>query len=217
MLKRIMYRLGKLQTKTLKKFGEGIGRDELKVVFCDSNPEIAKTLALRFKDMRRVEVVEGNIFVLQGDAIISPTNSFGDMSGGLDKAIDDYFKGEAQKDIQYRIKRDYYGELQVGNAITIETDSLRYPNIIFAPTMRIPGPVIDTINAYLAMRALLIEAERKGFKKIIVPNLCSGIGRMPYEESSEQMFKAYENIVLGDWMRIVHPLIAPYASRKQVN
>lgn len=217
MLKIIIDRFGKMQTKTLKSFGNGIRKEELKIVFCDNNPEIAKTLAETFKDVKRVEVIEGNIFNLQGDAIISPTNSFGDMSGGLDKAIDDYFEGEAQKNIQYQVKRDYYGELQVGNAITIETGKLRYPNIIFAPTMRIPGPVNNTINAYLAMRAILIEAERRGFEKIVVPSLCSGIGRMSYKESSDQMFKAYESIILGDWMRIVHPLIAPYANRKQVN
>lgn len=200
-----------MRTKTLKKFDSNIKESDLKITLCDHNPDIANTLVQIFKEAKNVEVVQGNILYLQADAIVSPTNSFGDMSGGLDKAIDNFFEGEAQRKIQAQIRTQYYGELQVGNALTIKMDNTRFPNIVFAPTMRIPATVKNTINAYLAMRAILIEAKKFNFSTIVIPSLCSGIGKMPYVTSAEQMYVAYQNIMLEHWKNIVHPVMAPYA------
>ncbi len=61
---------------------------------------------------------------------------------------------------------------------------------------------IDTsINAYLAMKAILIKA--KGNEKInsvAIPGLCTGVGRMEPIIAARQMFQAYKEIILGEKM-----------------
>ncbi|MEM1134661.1 MAG: macro domain-containing protein [Bacteroidota bacterium] len=206
-----------MRTQTLKPFGENLHKNDFRVTICDNNLELSKILAETFQGIEEVEVVFGNIFHLWADAIVSPANSFGEMSGGLDKAIDDFYKGEAQKRVQVQIREDYLGELPVGKAITLQMNSLQFPNLMVFPTMRIPGTVKETINAYLAMRATFVELirmnkkEAGSIKTIVIPSLCTGVGRMPYKESAEQMFTAYKNIMLSGWMDIVHPAMAPYA------
>jgi len=45
---------------------------------------------------------------------------------------------------------------------------------------------------------------------IAVPGLCTGVGGMTCQESAMQMRAAYDNIVLGQWKKVVHPAMAPY-------
>ena len=77
------------------------------------------------------------------------------------------------------LKEDYNGELPVGQAAIIKTLStndsskkfedpkfnegklIKY--LISAPTMRVPLNVTDTVNAYLAFRAVIIAGKYKFF------------------------------------------------------
>lgn len=209
--------LKKMQVKTLKRFGNVSDDRDLKISICDQNPEIAARFAEVFATEARVEVLQGNILHLTADALVSPANSFGDMGGGLDKAIDDFFKGEAQRKVQYLIRTEFFGEMPVGVARVLEMHHARFPYLIVAPTMRIPGNVGKTIHAYLAMRAILaailthnFTASRK-IKSIAVSSLCTGVGGMPYMEAAEQMLTAIHTILDEDWKLAVHPAVAPYA------
>ncbi|MFK7969859.1 MAG: hypothetical protein AB8F95_05800 [Bacteroidia bacterium] len=49
----------------------------------------------------------------------------------------------------------YYGEILVGQADIIPTDSEVFPYLISAPTMRHPMTIARTPNVYLAFRAIL--------------------------------------------------------------
>ena len=82
--------------KTHKPFGR-TSSDALRISLGDMKPEIAIALATAFAGADQVEVVEGNLLDLACDAIVSPANSFGDMGGGIDKAIDDFHRGAAQR------------------------------------------------------------------------------------------------------------------------
>ena len=221
MLIKLIGKISKMRTTTLKPFGDKLTKDDFRITLCDLDPEVANELARTFQGMDEVEVVHGNILHLWADALVSPANSFGDMGGGLDKAIDDFYKGEAQRQVQARIREEFLGELPVGCAITLRMGGQQFPHLIVAPTMRIPGSVAGTINAYLGMRAILVElimANKKGaypIKHIVVPSLCTGVGRMPYQDSANQMLAAYKNVMLSGWMDIAHPAMAPYAVKKQ--
>ncbi len=107
-----------------------------------------------------VEVAEGNLLDLNCDAIVSPANSFGDMSGGIDKSIDDFHHGAAQRSIMAAIAEHFLGELPVGMALIVEIPGRRFPFVVAAPTMRVPSRVTDSLNAYLAMRAALVAVLR---------------------------------------------------------
>jgi len=221
MIKQFIGFVRKMQLKTLKAFGSGLNDKDFRISICDNNLEIASILAKVFEGMQEVEVLHGNILKIWADAIVSPANSFGDMGGGLDKAIDDFYKRQAQQRVMNEIRENYLGELPVGKAITLKMDSMQFPYLIVAPTMRIPGKLHNSINAYLAMRAILVELimqNKKGIKNlrhVAIPALCTGIGGMPYQEAADQMLTAYKNIMLSAWMDVKHPAMAPYAYSKK--
>ncbi len=139
---------------------------------------------------------------------------------GIDKAIDDYYQGKAQTEAVRLIREQYLGELPVGNGLILEMGGNGFPYLILAPTMRIPGNESNSINAYLAMmRGLLVAIARHNRNKerkietVAIPSLCTGIGAMSVEESAEQMFTAFHNVVLSAWKSVKHPAMAPYSSR----
>ena len=210
-----------MRTNTLKSFGKNLHTNCFRITLCDQNIEIAAILANTFKEADDVEVIQGNLFHLWADALVSPANSFGDMSGGLDKAIDNFYGKKAQSMVQNSIREKYLGELPVGAAVTLQMPNKQFPNLMVAPTMRIPGKVANSLNAYLAMRAILVELiqinkkQAGAIKSIVIPSLCTGVGRMPYQESANQIFTAYKNIIFGGWLDVAHPAMAPYALKAQ--
>ncbi len=204
--------------KTLKPFGT-VPTDALRISLSDTNSDVALALASAFDVCEAVEVVEGNLLDLSCNAIVSPANSFGDMGGGIDKAIDDFHQGEAQRRVMAAIAEHHFGELPVGAAVVVELSTHRFPFLVAAPTMRIPGSVAGSINAYLAMRAALVAVLRynasgsRPIRSLAVPGLGTGVGGMGYDEAAEQMRVAYDSVIGGKWRDIIHAAQAPFAFR----
>lgn len=217
MFLKLYYALKRMQVKTLKPIDKSLEAKDIKISICDQNQEIAHTFAEIFSAEKRVEILQGNILHITAHALVSPANSFGDMSGGLDKAIDDFFDGDAQRKIQNQIRSEFFGEIPVGTATLLEMHHTQFPYLIVAPTMRIPGNVGKSIHAYLAMRAILITVLKHNFthttpiQSIAVSSLCTGVGGMPYVEAAEQMLSAIHSILDEDWKLVVHPAMAPYS------
>ena len=90
------------------------------------------------------------------------------------------------------------GELPVGSAIVVPTGASDIRWLVSAPTMRVPGPVPNTLNAFLAFRAALraVVAHDSPITSVLCPGLATAIGRMPVERCARQMRFAYD-IVLG--------------------
>jgi O-acetyl-ADP-ribose deacetylase (regulator of RNase III) len=216
MFRSLAGRIRRMRSKTLKPFGR-CAANFVRVSLTDRNPTVAQALAARFDGVNNVEVLEGDLLDLDCDALVSPANSFGFMDGGIDQAIDRFFGGAAQRAVLDRIADRFYGELPVGSATIIAMPSVRFPFLVVAPTMRVPGDSRSTINAYLAMRAALIaildhnQGGSARIGSIGVPGLCTGVGSMLADESATQMRAAYDMIFAGGWQAIVHPLQAPFA------
>jgi O-acetyl-ADP-ribose deacetylase (regulator of RNase III) len=156
-----------------------------------------------FSDLSEILIVEGDITMVACDAIVSPANSFGFMDGGLDYALSERFGWDMEKQLQQKIKELPEGELLVGQAMILETGDKHVPYLISAPTMRIPTNFnIDTsVNAYLAMKAILIRAENEPkINTVAIPGLCTGVGRMSPAIAAGQMLQAYKEIILGERM-----------------
>jgi O-acetyl-ADP-ribose deacetylase (regulator of RNase III) len=139
------------------------------------------------------------------------------MSGGVDKHIDDFFQGEAQRAAVEAIRTEFLGELPVGVALVLQLPRPRTPWLVVAPTMRVPGNAANTLNAYLAMRAALVavtrhnERSEKKIMRLAIPGLCTGVGGMSPAVSAMQMRAAYDTIIGGAWQEIAHPAMAPFA------
>lgn len=223
MVHKILTRIRQWRMKILKPFGEATSSEYPRLILGDLNPDVARALAGEFADVPDVQVVEGNLLEADCDAILSPANSFGDMGGGIDKAIDDFHQGAAQPAVRSAIATNFYGELPVGMALVVEVSSPRLSLIVTAPTMRIPGLVDGALNAYHSMRAALIAVirhnslGRRPIRTMAVPGLCTGVGGMSASESSSQMRTAYDQVIGGAWRKVVHPALAPYAMRRSEN
>lgn len=156
-----------------------------------------------FAEFDNVEVSHGDILRDTADAIVSPANSFGYMDGGLDLIYSQHFGWDLEKRLRQHLLDEHDGELPVGQAVIVETgrDDIRY--LISAPTMRVPMKIENSVNVYLAFRAVL-RAVRKfneenpgAIKSFLCPALGTGEGQMPYRRCAWQMYYAYGVCVLG--------------------
>ena len=90
----------------------------------------------------------------------------------------EHFGWQLQERLQNVLKKEYFGELPVGQALIIETFEDDIPEVerewmnnkstnegklihflISSPTNRVPGDVHTTVNAYLAFRAVLLASK----------------------------------------------------------
>ncbi|XP_076467305.1 uncharacterized protein LOC143298335 [Babylonia areolata] len=176
-----------------------------------------------------VEISHGDIFkhAPAADAIVSPANSFGFMDGGIDMVYSLHFGWQMMKRLQEEINRQKDGELLVGDALIIpayedekaeqqvrekaeqvpewsihnEGQPIKY--LISAPTMRTPIDVSQTVNAYLAFRAVILAVKRHNadstkapIRSVLCPGLGTAVGMMPAPVCAKQMLRAYERFHL---------------------
>ena len=176
----------------------------MKLILCDLNINLINSWHKFFKQDPNIEIINGSIFEVKCDALVSPTNSFGFMDGGLDLKISQFFGWHVQEKLQKIIKKKFHRELIVGLAEIIETGHEKIPYVISAPTMRVPMILEKSENIYLATRAVLILVKHGKFlngipirdkvKTVAIPGMGTGVGRIPYDMCALQMRKAVEDI-----------------------
>ncbi len=172
---------------------------QIKLVYKEE--DLGKAWREHFNEYENIEIIHADILKVNCDAIISPANSFGFMDGGLDIHISETLGWHIQDELQSRISKLEERELLIGKAMIIPTKNREIPYLISAPTMRVPMSfnIATSINAYLAMKAILISAKNhEAIQTIAIPGLCTGCGRMPFHIAANQMFLAYDEVILGN-------------------
>lgn len=186
--------------------------------FRDLSNGMVEAWKYSFSDVEDVEISRGDIFDgTSADAIVSPANSFGFMNGGIDGVYTARFGPGLQERLQEILRSSHDGELPVGQAQVVrisKDDDFSY--LVSAPTMRVPGDVSMTPNAYLAFRAVIrvvknhnalvaaLESQgvdTQGFKRIatvLCPGLGTAVGSMPFDKCAAQMRAAYNASYLGE-------------------
>lgn len=175
-----------------------------KIILIDQSKLLVEAWSESFSRFSNVTILHGDYFQVPADAIVSPANSFGIMDGGIDLAIRDYLGYGIESKVQQLIMDKHHGEMHVGVAEVIETGKPSYPFLVCAPTMRIPERVANSINAYIAFRAILLACEHHnrlvGFRAIdslLCCGLATGVGGMAARTCSGQMLLAYKNMLFG--------------------
>jgi len=172
-----------------------------KILLVDRNPRLVAAWEEAFARVESVEVRRGDFFSSGADVMTSPANSFGIMDGGLDLAIRNELGMRVQRAVQDVILRDFHGELPVGSAIVVPTGNPMWPHLVCAPTMRVPGNISRTANAYLAFRAALLAIH--GFNRLnlasriesmVCPGLGTGVGRLDERRCAAQMRIAFDSV-----------------------
>ena len=178
----------------------------MKIILAYRESELGEAWNALFAEQADVSIVDSDITTIDCDAIVSPANSFGFMDGGLDLALSKRFGWKIEKRLRAAIAELPERELLIGRTIVLPTDDERVPWLISAPTMRVPMSfnIATSINAYLAMKAILIAAKtHPKIESVAIPGLCTGVGKMPPEISCKQMFAAFNEVVLGNESRFV--------------
>jgi len=171
----------------------------MKIILCDTNNELITAWRKAFEGQSGVSIIKGDITKQKCDAMASPGNSFGFMDGGIDFEFSKRFGWDLQKRLQQSIRLLPEGELLVGQAIIMETGDKHLPYIISAPTMRVPMDynIRTSLNAYLAMKAILIKVKHHpAINSIVIPGLCTGTGKMNPLIAAIQMRSAFNEIIL---------------------
>ncbi len=172
---------------------------KIKIILSHLESELGDAFLEAFAGESGVDVVQGDICNLEVDAIVSPANSFGFMDGGLDYALSHRFGWDLHTRLQDIIRSRPLGELLVGEALIIETGDEKIPWLISAPTMRIPMRLRQTINAYLAMKAIMTSSMAHTLdpkiRSVAIPGLGTGVGALPPKIAALQMKEAYDEVL----------------------
>lgn len=164
----------------------------MKWIFFDINKDVTDAFTKYLSDYG--EVINGSFENLKCDAIVSPANSFGFMDGGIDLAYSNFFGWGVQERLQKIIKTKWQGEIPVGCADVVGTlKENGIQHLISAPTMRVPLDIQNTINVYLAMKAIVRISKEWSFNTIAVPGLGTGCGGVVPERMAWLMLNALED------------------------
>lgn len=170
----------------------------IRIILIDKQPELVEAWDEAFSSFENVSALRGDFFSQDASAMVSPANSFGVMDGGLDRAIRDKLGYNIERQVQAMILKKYHGEMPVGAAEIVKTSHERWPNLIVAPTMRVPENVAHTHNAFHAFRAILGVIQRFNnstsgdpIDSVLVPGLATGWGAMAPRKCAAQMRLAY--------------------------
>jgi O-acetyl-ADP-ribose deacetylase (regulator of RNase III) len=166
------------------------------------HPEIEMCSAFhqRFGDLPNVRVIPGWFEELPAhDCFVTAGNAFGIMTAGIDAAVVHYFGSELMKDVQQRIRDEFFGEQPVGTAFIVPTGHARIPFVAHAPTMRVPGDIRGTDKVYSATWAALLAihahnlTEERKISTAAFPAMGTGFGGVPFDEAARQMAAAYRH------------------------
>jgi O-acetyl-ADP-ribose deacetylase (regulator of RNase III) len=171
----------------------------VRVILVDVNPKMIAAWQSTFAEQKEIEVISGSMLAQQVSAWVTPTNSKGNMDGGLDGVIRKHFGAKIEKSVKQEIARLYKGDIPVGHATCVETgaDMPRY--LISTPTMHQSSEdVSDTMNVALACCAAfqavhMQNARVQGsIRSVALPGLGANTGKMPVEICADLMWTAYD-------------------------
>jgi O-acetyl-ADP-ribose deacetylase (regulator of RNase III) len=203
----------RLQFNPGKKTKPLIAATIMKLILTATEDSLADAWEKFCGDLSFVTIHRGSILDVDCDAVVSPANSYGFMDGGIDALYRNFFGSDIQMHVRQQIFDHHHGELIVGHADAIETDHNKIPFLIIAPTMRVPMILQDTVNSYLAARAVFILITRGTFlsgihsgKKVsdlistvAIPGLGTGVGRVGFNTCAHQVRAAIDDILLKQY------------------
>lgn len=147
-----------------------------------------------------VEPTKQDIMSIKADILVSPANSFGFMTGGIDLHYRNYLGKQVEEELRNKIFNEFNNELLVGQAAAVEIKNvpplIHYKYLIAAPTMRVPENVSHTLNAFLAAKAALVLGEKLGMGSIVFPGLGTSTGSMHPKDCAYQMNAAINYVYI---------------------
>ena len=131
-------------------------------------------------DNTEIEIIKGDITLLDIDAIVNPANTFLMHNGGLAAAI----VKRGGRIIQEESKK--IGNVPTGGAVITTGGNLKAKHVIHAVGPKYKdGKSGEADKLKMAVENALVVAEKKKLKSIAIPAISSGIFGYPVAESSK--------------------------------
>lgn len=189
----------------------------MKIIFNDRDKHICDTFAEVLKDWTNVEIRHCNfedISPKDYEYLLTPGNSYGQMTGGFDLAVRNIFP-HSEQEVQEQIQSHWGGMCPVGGHVLAGVGDMQMPmkTLIYTPTMRIPMVIDGTENVYWAYRqgmrvaqTLCGDGGRAGFFsptnlvsgspiRVLVPAFGTACGRVPAFKAANMLKLAVKHIL----------------------
>lgn len=173
-------------------------KPQLKVVLSDVNTKVVQAWQSAFADTPEVEILRGSIIDRRVDAWVSPTNSQGDMNGGVDAVIKRHLGAGIQLRVQRAIRDGFGGALPIGSAVCVPSGAVNPRFLISTPTMNQSAEnVRETLNVALACAAafqavhLQNEREPGSITSIALVGMGAATGKVPPQVCANLMWAGY--------------------------
>lgn len=173
---------------------------KFQTLFVDQNPEVVNALAGSFARNWPlfVRFVVGNIFRNGRGIIVTPTNSEGDMSAGLDLQLRSMFPSLEER-LQGYIRTLPSRRLKIEASVWIETGNGEYPFVAFSPTFRTRWDLATPNRVYRAASAVFRSAQAYGYESagqtLLIPGFGTGVGGLDPVIASRKVFQAYRRAI----------------------
>ncbi|GAA1359195.1 macro domain-containing protein [Catellatospora chokoriensis] len=173
-------------------------KPQLKVVLSDVNAKVVQAWQSAFADTPEVEITRGSIIDRHVDAWVSPTNSLGDMNGGVDAVIKRHLGAGIQLRVQRAIRDGFGGVLPIGSAVCVPSGAANPKFLISTPTMSQSAEnVRETLNVALAcaaaFQAVHLQNERApgSITSIALVGMGAATGKVPPQVCANLMWAGY--------------------------
>jgi len=130
-----------------------------------------------------VRFIVGDITKLEVDAIVNPANSEGEMGGGLAAVL----KRAAGKKIELEAMEQ--APIPIGKAIATSAGKLKCDYVFHSPTMMVPVQRTSVENIQKATQAALQLAKEYEIKKLAIPGMGTGTGRVAPVDAAASMIE----------------------------
>jgi O-acetyl-ADP-ribose deacetylase (regulator of RNase III) len=171
----------------------------MKILIVDINPDVVEACREAFSEFPQIEFVHGSMLEQHTDVWVTPTNSKGNMSGGLDAAIRNHLGEHIQMAVRAEIANNFNGHLPVGRAICIDTKTRPPRYLVSTPTME--GESDDlrrTKNTALACAAAFQAIYQANdlfgepIDSIAIPGLGAGTGKVEPAKCANLLLVGYK-------------------------
>lgn len=145
----------------------------------------------------KIEIVHGDIFALEVDAIVNSCNPELIAKDGLDKQVHNLAGEKLEQECRDYIHEN--GELAYGEAIISSSDNMKAKYIIHTA-----GPEWDENENFqeeilaLCYYKSLVLAEYNGISSLAIPNICTGLKNFPKDLAAETAFREVLDYLLNE-------------------
>ena len=170
----------------------------IQIILVDINANMVQAWEETFEAHPEVIIQNGSMLDQTADAWVSPTNSKGNMDGGLDAVIKKHLGNTIETRVQSEILSRYNGTMPVGHATCVETGAANPKFLISTPTMTASSQDIsDSLNVALACAAAFQAVHMQNDKSpgsiasVAMPGLGANTGKVPVEICADLMWTGY--------------------------